>query len=354
MLDKQTNHDKFELSWKISEIDIYKIEELLLNNEINDTKKLEKSLINMLNKWLNIQNERMYISMNRILNNLGLIKLCNFSEIKAVNWYSLFTMWYEFSIKLEDDYIRIFPSTILTGFWIFNPTQLWYIYDGKFYGKLNNNISDNIINNNQFNFNNQGTQNLLNTQNQELITINEELRREQEELLEQREQDRIQILDLQNQVNTQQCPIGEQVEEEGDIVEDVWEITVVDEVVENDTHPNNQIEWDTNLVVVQPIVNTPDIQETIPQDKDYIVKSGDNLWSIVKKYYWLMSNRDIANYVNKLVKYNITYNKDSRNIADDNTPDGIFWDKIYIGQKIILAKELTFNKKTIPLLNKET
>jgi hypothetical protein len=58
--------------------------------------------------------------------------------------------------------------------------------------------------------------------------------------------------------------------------------------------------------------------------------------------------------VNKLVKYNIEHNTDNRNIAEDNTPDGIFWDKIYVGQKIILAKELTFRKQIFQLNNQET
>lgn len=385
MLDKQTNSNEFELSWIISEIDIYKIEELLLNNEINDITKLEKSLINMLNKWLNIQNQRMYVSVTNILNNLDMIKLCKFSDIKAINWYSLFTMWYEFSMKLEEGYMKIFPSTMFTWFWIFNPTQLWYIYDGKFHSKLDNSIWDNINNNNQFSFSNEGNQELLNSQNQELIRINEELRREQDVLLTQREQGRIQIQVLQNQIDSQvsisnlenistQCDNLDTdtvsvVENETDpvlieddiVIQDNTDIQNqedimpqsdnLDAVVSVDNLYTASIEVSEGNIVSQDSSDTDggstDNNEWVPElnkPESYTVESWDTLWKIVKEKYGLTSNRDIANCINKLVKYNVD-NEDKRDIEDDNTPDGIFWDKIYVWQKILLANELIFRKQ---------
>jgi hypothetical protein len=92
--------------------------------------------------------------------------------------------------------------------------------------------------------------------------------------------------------------------------------------------------------------------ENITEDQEYIVKNWDTLWQIVKMHYWLTSNRDIANCVNKLVKYNIE-NNNAWKLAEDNTPDGIFWDKIYVWQKILLAKELVFRNQKFHLKSKK-
>lgn len=52
--------------------------------------------------------------------------------------------------------------------------------------------------------------------------------------------------------------------------------------------------------------------------QEYFVKSGDNLWSIVRKHYNLSNDTDIANKVNELAEYN--------NIENPS--------KIYAGQAI--------------------
>jgi hypothetical protein len=95
--------------------------------------------------------------------------------------------------------------------------------------------------------------------------------------------------------------------------------------------------------------------EAIEEDKKdevYTVKKWDKLWNIVKEKYSLTSNRDIANCVNKLVKYNVE-NNNAWKLQDDNTPDGIFGDKIYVDQKILLAEKLTFRKQEFILNSKE-
>ena len=50
-----------------------------------------------------------------------------------------------------------------------------------------------------------------------------------------------------------------------------------------------------------------DDKEEIPT---YIVQRGDNLWNIIKEYYNLKSNSDIANKVNEIAAYNNLENPD--------------------------------------------
>jgi hypothetical protein len=68
-------------------------------------------------------------------------------------------------------------------------------------------VSDNISPYYNYNINNCVTDNqeLLNSQNEELMQINEELRETQQNLLNQVEQNRLEIEDLRNQLDQQNC-----------------------------------------------------------------------------------------------------------------------------------------------------
>lgn len=288
---------------------------------------LKTSIENILVDGFNIENKQGYNSLKMLLEKHNIISLCWYQDI--IDGYKIGerTNQYQFSLSYnKDDWVvYVYPAS---NSWF--SSQCGYIQDGKYYESINI-FNIDIANNNS---------SILPIEVCEDNTVVEDV--DENELLRQDNNKlRTQIQELQNQVNTQQCPIIEEVTEE-------------EQVNQNVLNPINHNEWDINVVVHEQINNTVDVQNIIPQDKDYIVKSWDNLWNIIKKYYGLTSNRDIANYVNKLVKYNLAHNTDNRNIADDNTPDGIFGDKIYVGQKIILAKELTFRNKTISLINKET
>lgn len=65
--------------------------------------------------------------------------------------------------------------------------------------------------------------------------------------------------------------------------------------------------------------NIEEHEESAEEHEDlYIVQSGDNLWSIVREYYNLSDDTDIASKVNELAEYN--------NIENPSM--------IYVGQKI--------------------
>ena len=65
--------------------------------------------------------------------------------------------------------------------------------------------------------------------------------------------------------------------------------------------------------------NIEEQEESAEEQEDlYIVQSGDNLWSIVREYYNLSDDTDIASKVNELAEYN--------NIENPSM--------IYVGQKI--------------------
>ena len=65
-------------------------------------------------------------------------------------------------------------------------------------------------------------------------------------------------------------------------------------------------------------MNDNDSNTTSEENTTYIVQRGDNLWNIIKEYYNMESNSDIANKVNEIATYN--------NLENPNM--------IYEGQKI--------------------
>ena len=57
-------------------------------------------------------------------------------------------------------------------------------------------------------------------------------------------------------------------------------------------------------------MNDNDSNTTSEEITTYIVQRGDNLWNIIKEYYNLESNSEIANKVNKIAAYNNIKNPD--------------------------------------------
>ena len=51
-------------------------------------------------------------------------------------------------------------------------------------------------------------------------------------------------------------------------------------------------------------MNDNDSNTTSEENTTYIVQRGDNLWNIIKEYYNMESNSDIANKVNEIATYN--------------------------------------------------
>ena len=86
------------------------------------------------------------------------------------------------------------------------------------------------------------------------------------------------------------------------------------------------------------------LKEEVVEDEIYKIQKGDTLWKIVKDKYWLTDNRDIANTVNSLVRYNSNIKKMKTDVAP---PDGIKWDLIIVWKTIILPWELKVLWKTV-------
>lgn len=86
------------------------------------------------------------------------------------------------------------------------------------------------------------------------------------------------------------------------------------------------------------------LKEEVIEDEIYKIQKGDTLWKIVKDKYWLTDNRDIANTVNSLVRYNSNIKKMKTDVAP---PDGIKWDLIIVWKNIILPWELKVLWKNI-------
>ena len=57
-------------------------------------------------------------------------------------------------------------------------------------------------------------------------------------------------------------------------------------------------------------INDNESNTTSEEITTYIVQRGDNLWNIIKEYYNLESNSEIANKVNEIVAYNNLENPD--------------------------------------------
>lgn len=133
----------------------------------------------------------------------------------------------------------------------------------------------------------------------------------------------------------------------------VWIITswkqfqslVLDEVYEQDE--NNL--WERLISHVDQIRKESQdrlqkLKEEVIEDEIYKIQKGDTLWKIVKDKYWLTDNRDIANTVNSLVRYNSNIKKMKTDVAP---PDGIKWDLIIVWKNIILPWELKVLWKNI-------
>lgn len=97
---------------------------------------------------------------------------------------------------------------------------------------------------------------------------------------------------------------------------------------------------DNTGLIEEPVV----VEDVEKVDIEYDVKKWDTLWSLAKEYYSLTSNRDIANVVNKIVKYNLE-NGWKSSLSFDKTNDGIKWDRIYVGDKIKLPPTLQFREQ---------
>lgn len=111
----------------------------------------------------------------------------------------------------------------------------------------------------------------------------------------------------------------------------LWdEVYIQDEnnLAENLISQINQIRSET-------ISRLKDLKEQVIVDEDYKIQKGDTLWKIVKERYWLDNNRDIANTINALVRYNKNIKK-----TDVTPPDGIRWDIIIEGKTIKIPHKL--------------
>lgn len=119
-----------------------------------------------------------------------------------------------------------------------------------------------------------------------------------------------------------------------------FQILVWDEVYEQDE--NNL--WEKLISKIEQIRSESKsrlqwLKEEIVNDEPYTIQKRDNLWKIVKEKYWLTNNRDIANAVNALVKYN----KNVKSLKNDDNPDGwdgIKWDKIILWKTIKIPSTL--------------
>lgn len=71
------------------------------------------------------------------------------------------------------------------------------------------------------------------------------------------------------------------------------------------------------------------------------------MWHIVKREYWVTNNTEIANLINKIVKYNLD-NWYSATLWKDTTtpPDNILWDLIYAWDKLLLPAEVVIKWKS--------
>ncbi len=299
------NIDISSVQWLQELNDRYKssdsIDKELIKNEVNE----------MLKKWYNIYSEKQYNQFKVLLNSMDIVELCPFDTFwNFIDFDEYIDLQHKFSIKLTDWLFRLFPGTNL---WFIDPVQWGYILDGNFHKELSFSYSDNTADNNQFNLNlDRKSENnclLLKSQNEDLKNINTQLLQEK---------------DLITQKNQ------ELIEEVKALKENAQSINW----------------WDNEKNNNQP--DAEKIEDTIPKNQEYIVKSWDTLWDLVKKNYGLSSNRDIANCVNKLVKFNIE-NNNSWELSTDNTPDGIFGDKIFVNQKILFAWELIFRDQIFTL-----
>lgn len=72
-------------------------------------------------------------------------------------------------------------------------------------------------------------------------------------------------------------------------------------------------------------------------DQDYTIEKWDSLWKIVKEKYSITDNREIANTINALVRYNSSLKKIKKDI---NPKDGIKWDIIIVWKTIKLPHTL--------------
>mgnify|MGYP001766199763 CR=1 FL=1 len=86
------------------------------------------------------------------------------------------------------------------------------------------------------------------------------------------------------------------------------------------------------------------LKNEVVDDEPYKIQKGDTLWKIVKEKYGLTDNRDIANTINSLVRYNSSIKKLKTDVAP---PDGIRWDLIIVWKNIILPWELKVLWKSI-------
>lgn len=82
------------------------------------------------------------------------------------------------------------------------------------------------------------------------------------------------------------------------------------------------------------------LKNEVIEDEPYKIQKGDTLWKIVKDRYWLDDNRDIANTINALIRYNKNIKK-----TDVTPPDGIRWDIIIEGKTIKIPHKLKVMRK---------
>lgn len=105
----------------------------------------------------------------------------------------------------------------------------------------------------------------------------------------------------------------------------------------------------TKPVIKTSVIPKIDKKEKVNSEIEYKVVRWDSLWNIVKKHYNLTDNTDIANCINKLVKYNVEKWNPNK-LLQDVTKDKILWDKIYAKKDILLlAPELKFRKQVFSL-----
>ncbi len=80
--------------------------------------------------------------------------------------------------------------------------------------------------------------------------------------------------------------------------------------------------------------------------QEYKIKHWDTLRNIVKKHYWLKNHKQIANYINTVVAYNLQ-NNHAKYLTIDNVPkwwDFIRWDVLKVNKKIYLPSHEYFEK----------
>lgn len=251
---------------------------------------LKLSLNDSLKKWINIINETQYKRWVKLLKEHNIIDLSNtsFSDISKD--------WLSFAIKRinDDEYITVFSTYSLLWMNPNGPFSKWgIVHDGwKFEKVLDTWISH------------------------------------------QTNSDWIKLLDLEEK-KSGACDTDSKKEKSNTQKKSIRTPAV---------YSKEPAKW----VKSEPKQTPKTTESLLPTlDTIYTVKRWDSLWNITKTFYPHADNRELANIINALVRYNKIQ---SKLLTLDNKPpqwDWIKWDTIIIWKTILIPTELKVLWKTI-------